>query len=651
MNIIQTFAEFAALKAKSGARFTCAERANAVYVAQADGYVAQAGDAVDSTGRGLALQIEGDINVRHCGAKGDGITDDTSAINLAFDLAFRQREFGESSVGWDIRSWYGLYFPSGKYIYNGTNIQTRRINGALYGDGKGLTSIVLGATSYLMNLSQSPSTLSVSGISFYNGLGAYYDQGGNTVSGGISFEGCSFFDYTQAAIGFKNKSVDRPNLNVKSCDFAGSPTNNSIGIIIPGGGGHNVEDCWFNQGRIDIEFGSYFNGSEASVRNCRFGRTPAQSGLRTRIWIKTDTTNSAANSVVLSQNHFGNENVTSNDEFILICAGDGNTDMTLELPSRVETSQYASGFTVKDSTIEGNDTYSPPLIDTYSINMNNAVVKDIYTKGTIPDSLIVDHTTSNKSTLYKTTSIKSKGVNSTDIIQAKSGIPVITENNEGILQNTETLIHSGGYDSGFHEMLSSRHTFTNSALGGSTTKVQIIDSLGGTSAATFTIPDTASNARLTIPSANIVRAGEVVWVEFDGKKSSTNPATYFTLQYQVSGVNVQQRRVIELTDDWVRYRFPFIQEATGVDIALAFYAYSTVTTGVDDKIDIGIPAVYRARSPVPYYGHVKTISSDWDKTHIVLGAYHLWVDTTGDLRIKSSAPTSAVDGVVVGTQT
>jgi hypothetical protein len=32
------------------------------------------------------------------------------------------------------------------------------------------------------------------------------------------------------------------------------------------------------------------------------------------------------------------------------------------------------------------------------------------------------------------------------------------------------------------------------------------------------------------------------------------------------------------------------------------------------------------------------------------GAYHLWVDSTGDLRIKSSAPTSDTDGTVVGTQ-
>jgi hypothetical protein len=37
--------------------------------------------------------------------------------------------------------------------------------------------------------------------------------------------------------------------------------------------------------------------------------------------------------------------------------------------------------------------------------------------------------------------------------------------------------------------------------------------------------------------------------------------------------------------------------------------------------------------------------------HIILGEYHLWVDSTGDLRIKQFQPTSDTDGTVVGTQT
>lgn len=41
----------------------------------------------------------------------------------------------------------------------------------------------------------------------------------------------------------------------------------------------------------------------------------------------------------------------------------------------------------------------------------------------------------------------------------------------------------------------------------------------------------------------------------------------------------------------------------------------------------------------------------WNAGHVLLGAYHLWVDGSGRLRIKSSAPASDTDGTVVGTQT
>ncbi len=40
----------------------------------------------------------------------------------------------------------------------------------------------------------------------------------------------------------------------------------------------------------------------------------------------------------------------------------------------------------------------------------------------------------------------------------------------------------------------------------------------------------------------------------------------------------------------------------------------------------------------------------FDKGHITLGAYHLWVSSGGKLYIKSSAPANETDGTIVGTQ-
>jgi hypothetical protein len=50
------------------------------------------------------------------------------------------------------------------------------------------------------------------------------------------------------------------------------------------------------------------------------------------------------------------------------------------------------------------------------------------------------------------------------------------------------------------------------------------------------------------------------------------------------------------------------------------------------------------------YGNMTFVGGGWNTAHMILGAYHLWVDSTGDLRIKSGAPTSDTDGTVVGTQ-
>jgi hypothetical protein len=50
-------------------------------------------------------------------------------------------------------------------------------------------------------------------------------------------------------------------------------------------------------------------------------------------------------------------------------------------------------------------------------------------------------------------------------------------------------------------------------------------------------------------------------------------------------------------------------------------------------------------------GNVEIVNSAWNAGKLILGSYYLWVDATGDLRIKSGAPASDTDGTVVGTQT
>lgn len=67
-------------------------------------------------------------------------------------------------------------------------------------------------------------------------------------------------------------------------------------------------------------------------------------------------------------------------------------------------------------------------------------------------------------------------------------------------------------------------------------------------------------------------------------------------------------------------------------------------------VDAGI---YRMAANVMgcYAGDSFKLDGTWNGGTLRLGNYYLWVDATGDLRIKNSAPSSDTDGTVVGAQT
>lgn len=60
--------------------------------------------------------------------------------------------------------------------------------------------------------------------------------------------------------------------------------------------------------------------------------------------------------------------------------------------------------------------------------------------------------------------------------------------------------------------------------------------------------------------------------------------------------------------------------------------------------------VPRSGADARYGGNIASIGTTYGGP-LQLGAYHLWVDSSGRLRIKSGAPTSDTDGTVVGAQT
>jgi hypothetical protein len=83
---------------------------------------------------------------------------------------------------------------------------------------------------------------------------------------------------------------------------------------------------------------------------------------------------------------------------------------------------------------------------------------------------------------------------------------------------------------------------------------------------------------------------------------------------------------------------------TGIDVE-----NSTVTASIA-TLNTTTEAVYKNSTINGQYYAFATGNRVYTEA-IAFGGYFLWVDATGDLRIKSGAPTSDTDGTVVGTQT
>ena len=72
-------------------------------------------------------------------------------------------------------------------------------------------------------------------------------------------------------------------------------------------------------------------------------------------------------------------------------------------------------------------------------------------------------------------------------------------------------------------------------------------------------------------------------------------------------------------------------------------------------IVIDMPVVDESNSVTVAHGgtakfQIQHCADATENVAIILGTYYIWVDVTGDLRIKSGAPTSDTDGTVVGAQ-
>jgi hypothetical protein len=135
------------------------------------------------------------------------------------------------------------------------------------------------------------------------------------------------------------------------------------------------------------------------------------------------------------------------------------------------------------------------------------------------------------------------------------------------------------------------------------------------------------------------------FIGFSSPKIARNPATYY------ESFDEESVEIITNIDEYVKS----IRHRNGSNIT-----NGSVLGLLSDRPPSGAYKLLRAR--VDMAGTPKTVltlygngdlqlNGLWNDGLLRLGNYYLWVDATGDLRIKSGAPASDTDGTVVGTQT
>lgn len=128
----------------------------------------------------------------------------------------------------------------------------------------------------------------------------------------------------------------------------------------------------------------------------------------------------------------------------------------------------------------------------------------------------------------------------------------------------------------------------------------------------------------------------------------------------VTGVNVEQFESHTSIDGWSSFHGDTLsaygnvstyihrRARPGADPSVRFSVENlipgTVTTCIkDDHAGATIASTRR-------YANREIDSAAWDGAHLTIGSFHLWVDSSGRLRMKPSAPGSDTDGDVVGSQ-
>lgn len=559
--------------------FTMTQVANAVAAAYVAGTTLDALSFL-ALGTGAAPRTAQDklrefVSVKDFGAVGDGVHDDTDALEDA------------------CAAHASVYFPEGNYVYNGNGITP--LDGFRYlGAGKRLTTITIAAGKYFISSPTLWNGIHVENIGFFGGAGAIQ----NTATGGLGgsrrkvIHDCEFKSYTRCAIDTNHN--DCPYWDIQRNTFDGLDSINTIGVAL----GRNSD--------VSVIKGNAFLRNKVHLKLSKPGLVPDISDndflqfdagtQRISVWVTGN--NTSRNYVFIHRNKFGNENLAASDYRIaLVPEGAGTTNgdklpdfatLTMDGIHRVD----VTGNSVNGAAGNG------PLVYSVSQELRGSRIADNVLGGTIPSFLLqfgnafTDNPLEN---VYFGENYSEQGITVSTLLNTNYGYygPVGDPRHltEGDGRNPNSSLSQNAARVGYTEMLSTR--IGAFSLANATKVVNFTDATGGDDAAEFSM--TTATGEIYAAWASAPTPGEVFWIECDLEQGSVSPAARVDVRVFSSGASspAYWQRRITIPATWRTFRFP----ASIAGAQASRFKFAAVDTG---RLKIGRVRVYKSRSPVPH---------------------------------------------------
>lgn len=565
-----------------------------------------------------------------------------------------------------------LFWPPGNYTYGGTGVVGPSSASSIVGmaaipDSMSLTLL---QNVYFLTMPGFVSNSLVRGMHIIGGKGAVqYTFAGAMVGGLHVYEDCVFEAYTECAFG--NAATDSPYLKVARCQFLGALSGGTCGIAW---GGYcdnmDIHDNAFIRNKFHLKIGPKISGSIAIERNDFLRDTV---GVTTAdIWIVPNSTDSGgANSGFgfgINQNRFGNENQGNTDIRILVAlentaSGTRQTYPPLLVYQNVTSGAYLTGLLMLENRIVAPGAVSVAFMQSYINEFRSLIFRDNINEGgsyTYLCQFMGAWTASYTNTRWDVDLGPSDPEAGAPLFAlGVSNFPVgAVQDRQGYLQTGAGVLFSEtslGDDAGF--LLLGQAAGSDIVLVGAT-KTSVTDKRGASTTATTGAEVTLTANGLSSLAVVIMSAGTantLSWVEVDLQRGAANslPNIYIQVSNTGDGNIALVIPAVVLPTSWTTLRIPFILPASAAptDWQLQFYSNSWVTSTAI-KFQIANVNVYQAKQPVnaSSLSCVGVNAGGWNGPLLQMGGSYLWIDTSGRLRIKSSAPTSATDGTVVGTQ-